>query len=56
MKINIGTDYLAHIDPKKDTIIVEPLENQILCKTTVHIIVYRDQVKMDALVWKHSMC
>ena len=53
---HIGSYYIARKYAKKDTIIVEPLENQILCKTTVHIIVYRDQVKMDALVWKHSMC
>ena len=31
---HIVTDYLAHIYPKKDTIIVEAIENHINCKST----------------------
>ena len=29
--INPGSDYIAHIYPKKDTIIVEPLAHRINC-------------------------
>ena len=45
-----GTDYLARIDPKKDTITVEPIENHW------KNLGYRELVKMDALVWTNSMC
>ena len=33
LKTHIGTDYIAGIDPKKDTITVEPLANNITCET-----------------------
>ena len=35
---HIGTDYLAHIDPRKDTITVEPLANHINCEITGKIL------------------
>ena len=53
MTTYIVTDYLAHIDPRKDTIAVEPLENHINCETTGKILRYRDPVKLDAPVWKN---
>ena len=31
-------DYLAHKDPKKDTITVEPIANHINCETTGKIL------------------
>ena len=52
---HIGTYYLARIDPKKDTITVEPLENHINCKTTGKILGHRDLVKMDIPVWTNSI-
>ena len=45
----------SHIDPKKYTITVEPLENHINCKTTGKILGYRDLVNMDTPVWTNSM-
>ena len=55
-KIHIGTYYIAQTDPKKYTITVEPLAHHVHCETTGKVLGYRDLVKMDALVWKHSMC
>ena len=46
-----GIDYLAHKDPKKHTITLEPIENHINCKTTGKILGYRELVKMDSTVW-----
>ena len=54
LKTHIGTDYIAHTEPKKDTIIVEPLANHINYETTGKILVYRDLIKMDVPVWKNS--
>ena len=51
-----GTEYLDEIEPKTDTITVEPISNHINCKTTGKILGYRDLVKMDAPLWKKSMC
>ena len=56
MTKHIGKEYLAHIDPRKDRITVEPLANYINFKTTGKILGYRDLVKMDAPVWTNSMC
>ena len=50
-----GTDYLARIDPKKDTITVEPIATHINWETTGNIFGYRDLLKIDALVWTNSM-
>ena len=55
-KTYIGSYYIAHTYPKKDTITVEPLEHHINCETTGKILGYRDLVKMYAPVWKSSMC
>ena len=41
-KTHIGLDYIAHTDPKKDTIIVETLAHHINYETTVKILGYRD--------------
>ena len=49
-KTYIGSDYIDHIDPKKYTTTMEPLANHINCETIGKILVYRDLVKMDALV------
>ena len=38
IKTHIGTDYLARIDPKKDTIAVEPIAKHINCETTGKIL------------------
>ena len=46
-----GTDYLACMDPKKDTITVEPVSSHINCETTGKILGYRDLVNMDEPVW-----
>ena len=35
---------------------MEPVAHQITCETTGKILEYRDLVKMDAPVWKNSMC
>ena len=51
-----GKDYLAHIYPIKYTIKVKPIANNINCETTRKILGYRDLIKMDALLWKNSMC
>ena len=48
--------YIAHTDPQKDTITVEPLANHINCETTGKILGYRDLVNMDAPIWTNSMC
>ena len=40
-KTHIGTDYIARIDPKRDTITVEPLANNINCETTVNYSLHR---------------
>ena len=53
---HIGSDYIDHTDPKKDTITVEPVAHHITCETTGKILGYRYLVKMDAPVWKNSMC
>ena len=53
---HIGTYDLAHIDPKKYTITVEPLANHINCENTGNKLRYRDPVNMDSTVWKNSMC
>ena len=55
-KTLIGSDYIDHIDHIKYTITVEPLAHHINCETTGKILRYRDLVKMDAPVWKNSMC
>ena len=55
IKTQIGTDYLARINPKKDTMTVKPIEKHINCKDTGKILGYIDLVKMDALVWTNSM-
>ena len=31
---HIGSDYISKIEPKKDTITVEPVAHQITCETT----------------------
>ena len=53
---HIGSDYIDKIDTKKYTITVEPVAHHITCETTGKILGYRDLVKMDAPVWKNSMC
>ena len=53
---HIGSDYIAHKDPPKYTIKVEPLVHHITCETTGKILGYREIVKMDAPLWKNSMC
>ena len=53
---NIGSDYIDHTDPKKDTITAELVSHHITCETNGQILGYRDLVKMDAPVWKNSMC
>ena len=55
-KTHIGSDYISHSDRNKDTITVEPLANYSNCETAGKIIGYRDQAKIDAPVWKNSMC
>ena len=55
-KKHIGTDYFACIDPKKETIIVEPMVNHIHCKTAGILGVYKDLVNIDEPVWTDSMC
>ena len=35
---------------------MEPVSHHITCETTGKILGYRDLVKMDAPVWKNSMC
>ena len=54
VKTNIGTYYLAHIYPRKNTITVEPLATHINCKTTGRIPGYRYLVKMDETVCTNS--
>ena len=56
LKTRIGSDYIARIYSKKDTITVEPLANHINCETTGEILGYRDLVNMDAPVWTNAMC
>ena len=53
---HIDSDYIAKIDPKKDTITVEPVAHHINCETTGKILGYRYLVKIDAPVWKIYMC
>ena len=53
---HIDSDYIAKIDPKKDTITVEPVARHITCKTTGKILEYIYLVKMDPPVWKNYMC
>ena len=55
-KSHIGSDYIAHTDPKIYIITVEPLAYHIHCKTTGKILGYRDSVKMDAPVWNIYIC
>ena len=43
--LHIGSDYHALIDPKKEIIKVEPMENHIHCETKGNILVYRYPVK-----------
>ena len=51
-KAHIGSDYIAHTDPQKDKIKVEPLSHHIHCETNGKILGYRYLVKMNTLVWK----
>ena len=53
---HIGSDYSDHTYPPKDTITVELVAHHITCETNGQILGYRDLVKMDAPVWKNSMC
>ena len=53
---NIGSEYIAQLDPKTYTITVEPVANHITCETTGKILGSRYLVKMDAPVWKNYMC
>ena len=41
---HIGSDYITKTDPKKDTIIVEPVEHQIARETTGNILGYRGRI------------
>ena len=47
---HIGSDYIAHTGPKKDTITLEPVAHHITCETNGKILGYRDLVKMDVSV------
>ena len=47
---HIGSDYIDHTEPKKDTITVEPVSHHITCETNGKILGYRYLVKMDAPV------
>ena len=55
-KAHIGLDCIYHADPQKYTIAVEPLARHIHCETNGNILEYGDLAKMDAPVWKNSMC
>ena len=53
---NIVSGYISKTYPKKDTIKVEPVSQQINCETTGKILGYRDVVKIDLSVWTNYMC
>ena len=53
---HIGSDYIYHTDPKKDTITLEPVAHHITCEITGKTLGYIDLVKMDAPVSTNSMC
>ena len=53
---HIVSEYISKIDPKKDTISVEPVAHHITCEITGKILGYIDLVKMDRPVWTNSMC
>ena len=47
---HLDTDYLAFIEPKKDTIAVKPVANHVNFNTHGKILGYIDLFKMDAPV------
>ena len=53
---HIGSDYIAHTNPKIYTITVEPVEHHITFETTGKILGHGDLVKIDAPVWKNYVC
>ena len=53
---HIGSDYIAHTDPKTDAITVELVAHHSTCETTGKIPEYKDLVKTDTPVWTNSMC